>query len=379
MKCIKCHHELDTSQKFCQYCGTPVEMSLNVNKKQDYMLKCKVCGSLVKPGNIYCTSCGAPMDKAGVVQQGGKKKKNGKGMAFVKVFLIVTMLIAAALIALVVMYFVVLGNQDKDRISDTTISENETDDSGTDEGQMNSGSEDNDQVESVDKLEEDAKASEDVSEVLKEDADEGLGETEKKAAKGDKTSDVQEEKLDEDDVYMEKENEKSPDPSKEILEGQTNPVDDAVDVEAEVEYIRTIYYGVTMHPDDFRTYESADHITVYEAKSDQHIQCIVADIGAYSQDNFALSDKYAAEYYYDYDANSGKYTQRFIFVHNKDYSEEYRIYLTADQKCLRYIGPYESAETTYDYEYPIADLESITPVYQFHTYGWRELHLMGIY
>ena len=134
-----------------------------------------------------------------------------------------------------------------------------------------------------------------------------------------------------------------------------------------------------MHPDDFRTYESADHITVYEAKSDQHIQCIVADIGAYSQDNFAFSDQYAAEYYYDYDADSGKYTQRFIFVHNKDYSEEYRIYLTADQKCLRYIGPYESAETTYDYEYPIADLESIIPVYQFHYYGWRELHLMGIY
>lgn len=152
MKCIKCHHELDTSQKFCQYCGTPVEISLNENKKQDYMLKCKVCGSLVKPGNIYCTSCGAPMDKAGVVQQGGKKgkkKKNGKGIAFVKVFLIVTMLTAAALIALVVLNYVNLGNRDKDRISDTTISEHKTDDSGTDEGQTNGGSEDNDQAEPV--------------------------------------------------------------------------------------------------------------------------------------------------------------------------------------------------------------------------------------
>lgn len=326
------------------------------DKINNQKIYCSVCGAPNDADAGYCEACGAKIEQVPMYGEMTRKKSSKKGLA---VAIILAVFVLAAGVILIFFFLskkneteaVHVGREKK--IMSVPVHE--------------------------DKPEEDKKTSEDVSEVLKEDADEGLGESEENAAKGDKTSDVQEEISEEDDVYMEKENEKSPDPSKEILEGQPNPVNDVVDVEAEVEYIRTIYYGVTMHLDDFRTYESADHITVYEAKSDQHIQCIVADIGAYSQDNFTLSDKYAAEYYYDYDSDSGKYTQRFIFVHNKDYSEEYRIYLTADQKCLRYIGPYESAETTYDYEYPIADLESITPVYQFHTYGWRELHLMGIY
>lgn len=288
---------------------------------------CSVCGAPNDADAGYCEACGAKIEQAPVYGEKKGNKSPKKGLV-VAIILAVAVLAAGAIL---IFFFLFKKNE-------TEAVEVRKEKKITSAPFL------------ADKPEEDEKESEDVSEVLKEDADEGLGETEEKAAKGDKTSDVQEEKSEEDDVYMEKENEKSPDPSKEILEGQPNPVDDAADVEAEVEYIRTIYYGVTMHPDDFRTYESADHITVYEAKSDQHIQCIVADIGAYSQDNFTLSDKYAAEYYYDYDADSGEYTQRFIFVHNKDYSEEYRIYLTADQKCLRYIGPYESAETTYDYE-----------------------------
>lgn len=297
------------------------------NKTNNQKIFCSVCGAPNDADAGYCEACGAKIEQVPMYGEMTRKKSSKKGLV-VAIILAVFILAAGGIL---IFFFLSKKNETesvqvgREKIITSVL---------VPEG--NPGG--------------DEKDSENVSEVLKED-----------------------------DEYIEKENEKSPDPSKEILEGQTNPVDDVVDVEAEVEYIRTIYYGVTMHPDDFRTYESADHITVYEAKSDQHIQCIVADIGAYSQDNFTLSDKYAAEYYYDYDADSGKYTQRFIFVHNKDYSEEYRIYLTADQKCLRYIGPYESAETTYDYEYPIADLESIIPVYQFHYYGWRELHLMGIY
>lgn len=297
------------------------------NKTNNQKIFCSVCGAPNDADAGYCEACGAKIEQIPMYGEMTRKKSSKKGLV-VAIILAVFILAAGGIL---IFFFLSKKNETesvqvgREKIITSVL---------VPEG--NPGG--------------DEKDSENVSEVLKED-----------------------------DEYIEKENEKSPDPSKEILEGQTNPVDDVVDVEAEVEYIRTIYYGVTMHPDDFRTYESADHITVYEAKSDQHIQCIVADIGAYSQDNFALSDQYAAEYYYDYDADSGKYTQRFIFVHNKDYSEEYRIYLTADQKCLRYIGPYESAETTYDYEYPIADLESIIPVYQFHYYGWRELHLMGIY
>lgn len=297
------------------------------NKTNNQKIFCSVCGAPNDADAGYCEACGAKIEQVPMYGEMPGKKSSKKGLV-VAIILAVFVLAAGGIL---MFFFLSKKNETESvqvgrekKITSVPVHE------GNPEG--------------------DEKDSENVSEVLKED-----------------------------DEYIEKENEKSPDPSKEILEGQTNPVDDVVDVEAEVEYIRTIYYGVTMHPDDFRTYESADHITVYEAKSDQHIQCIVADIGAYSQDNFTLSDKYAAEYYYDYDADSGKYTQRFIFVHNKEYSEEYRIYLTADQKCLRYIGPYESAETTYDYEYPIADLESIIPVYQFHYYGWRELHLMGIY
>ena len=326
------------------------------NKTNNQKICCSVCGAPNDADAGYCEACGAKIEQIPMYGEMTRKKSSKKGLV-VAIILAVFILAAGGIL---IFFFLSKKNETesvqvgREKIITSVL---------VPEG--NPGG--------------DEKDSENVSEVLKEDADEGLGEIKEKPAKGDKSSDSQEEKSKEDDEYIEKENEKSPDPSNEILEGQTNPVDDVVDVEAEVEYIRTIYYGVTMHPDDFRTYESADHITVYEAKSDQHIQCIVADIGAYSQDNFALSDQYAAEYYYDYDADSGKYTQRFIFVHNKDYSEEYRIYLTADQKCLRYIGPYESAETTYDYEYPIADLESIIPVYQFHYYGWRELHLMGIY
>lgn len=147
----------------------------------------------------------------------------------------------------------------------------------------------------------------------------------------------------------------------------------------EIQKIREIYYGVTMHNENFNIYSSTDKVTVYEAKSDGHIQCICADIGAYREQFFESTETYAAEYYYSYIGEM--YQLRFVFVHNADYSEEYRIYFNEDQKCIRYIGPYESDKTTYDYVTPktIAELEGIVPVSAFCSYGQMELHWMGIY
>ena len=132
-----------------------------------------------------------------------------------------------------------------------------------------------------------------------------------------------------------------------------------------------------MRMEDFTSCESAEGITVYESNKDGRIRCIKAGIGAYSDQGLDISKTYAAEYYYEYDTQEDVYRLRFVFVHNKDYSEEYRIYLTASQKCLRYIGPYESAKTTYDYATPVEDL-SFIPVGEFCVKGQLELHLMGL-
>lgn len=131
-----------------------------------------------------------------------------------------------------------------------------------------------------------------------------------------------------------------------------------------------------MHPENFDTSES-NLVVTFRDVNDGHIQCIKAHIGAY--DNDPLSERYAAEYYYSW--VEGVYRLRFVFVYNANYSEEYRIYLTDDQKCIRYIGPYESQETTYDYETPIeiAELITKTSVAEFCNYGIRELHWYGVY
>lgn len=169
----------------------------------------------------------------------------------------------------------------------------------------------------------------------------------------------------------------TPDEKESSPEKSSSDSTETVNVEQEVEDIRAIYYGMTMRMEDFTSCESAEGITVYESNKDGRIRCIKAGIGAYSDQGLDISKTYAAEYYYEYDTQEDVYRLRFVFVHNKDYSEEYRIYLTASQKCLRYIGPYESAKTTYDYATPVEDL-SFIPVGEFCVKGQLELHLMGL-
>lgn len=169
----------------------------------------------------------------------------------------------------------------------------------------------------------------------------------------------------------------TPDEKESSPEKSSSDSTETVNVEQEVEDIRAIYYGMTMRMEDFTSCESAEGITVYESNKDGRIRCIKAGIGAYSDQGLDISKTYAAEYYYEYDTQEDVYRLRFVFAHNKDYSEEYRIYLTASQKCLRYIGPYESAKTTYDYATPVEDL-SFIPVGEFCVKGQLELHLMGL-
>lgn len=125
-------------------------------------------------------------------------------------------------------------------------------------------------------------------------------------------------------------------PYPEVVNPTRKPKVDAYnveDLETEIEKIREIYYGVTMHNENFNIYPSTDKITVYESKTDGHIQCICVDRGAYTDLDFPLTETYAAEYYYSY--LDGMYQIRFVFVHNADYSEEYRIYFNKDQVNFR--------------------------------------------
>lgn len=119
MKCIGCNNEINTDLKFCKYCGTPIQKSLEANRKSEDMLQCSVCGAKVKSGNVFCTKCGTPITKAQNTnknnnRKNGKKSKVGK---IVKMFLVITLIAAIALITVVVLHFV---NSKLENVDETT-------------------------------------------------------------------------------------------------------------------------------------------------------------------------------------------------------------------------------------------------------------------
>ena len=127
MKCVGCGNEINAESKFCKYCGTSVQQSIEAANSKKTWNKCPVCGAKVKPGNTFCTTCGTLLNEGKSAEHERKTertKKKKKGSKFVKIFLAFTLLAAAALIAVVVLYFT--GNNNDNRNRNTDGIENES-------------------------------------------------------------------------------------------------------------------------------------------------------------------------------------------------------------------------------------------------------------
>lgn len=132
------------------------------------------------------------------------------------------------------------------------------------------------------------------------------------------------------------------------------------ELETEVQEIRDIYYGIQYNLDTLTAENAGSGITRY-LDGEGHLRKISAQKGAYGN---SLSEAYAAEYYYDVDETSGNPLLRFVFVFGN--GEEYRIYLTEEGSCLRYIGP-DGVVT--DYPVPEPSLETVTDMWPFCEYA----------
>ncbi len=56
MHCLQCQHENRTGAKFCEACGSKLELT------------CPSCGNSVRPGAAFCDNCGAPLARQSQVQ-----------------------------------------------------------------------------------------------------------------------------------------------------------------------------------------------------------------------------------------------------------------------------------------------------------------------
>lgn len=148
------------------------------------------------------------------------------------------------------------------------------------------------------------------------------------------------------------------------MEEETNPVEQ-VDVEAAVKEIRELYYGVQNNLGSFEQQDGGGGTTRYLDKEGNIVKISVGK-GAYDPSD--LSEKYAAEYFYEITDHG--YRPRFVFVYGQN--EEYRIYLTKGGNCVRYI---DDKGTIYDYENPISQdaLAQITEMQEFCTKAEMEI------
>lgn len=54
MKCIKCGREINIDSKYCKYCGTSVEKSIEANRKiENDQIQCPTCKRKVKQENSF--------------------------------------------------------------------------------------------------------------------------------------------------------------------------------------------------------------------------------------------------------------------------------------------------------------------------------------
>lgn len=56
IKCVKCHQNIDSSNKFCPYCGAPVQP-----ENSDESLICPKCGYQNVSGSSFCEKCGTSL------------------------------------------------------------------------------------------------------------------------------------------------------------------------------------------------------------------------------------------------------------------------------------------------------------------------------
>lgn len=123
MKCIGCGKEINTDSKFCKYCATPVQKSIEAHMEEERnKIQCPECKRMVKTGNIYCTYCGAPLTGGG----DNKPQSGGLGRKILKIILFSTLLIAVILLAIVILYFVKFKDRQSDGIETTTQSTMQT-------------------------------------------------------------------------------------------------------------------------------------------------------------------------------------------------------------------------------------------------------------
>lgn len=121
MRCIKCGNELFDGAKFCKYCGTLVQDTIDAQtekgrrKKAEDRIQCPVCGTMVKQGNVFCTYCGEVLPPQGKTAYLGKgepapKRKKQAGRKGIILFIVLSLVIVAGLISVVAVHY--LGGRD---------------------------------------------------------------------------------------------------------------------------------------------------------------------------------------------------------------------------------------------------------------------------
>lgn len=81
MKCTKCGGDLGENQKFCKYCGTPVEQVTGSEESAGQTSWCRNCGATLKSGNAFCTQCGSSVLDADVTAFVIEEKRLNGGLA----------------------------------------------------------------------------------------------------------------------------------------------------------------------------------------------------------------------------------------------------------------------------------------------------------
>ncbi len=150
----------------------------------------------------------------------------------------------------------------------------------------------------------------------------------------------------------------SADETAQAEETQNRPLEDRI------AYIRAVYNDTEGHLDEYESYLTTDLISCYF--DGDILKKIVAQPGAYEDNEDCPPGDYTASYYYDDDL-----TLLFVFV--KDGAEEHRYYLDANT-CYRYI---DSDGITHDYPDGISTSDLDGPSF-FCNMGYLEPHWMNL-